>query len=68
MEEGKKLVLGELLTIRTVPGREGKPIGRLPDGRDVWLNANVALMGKKTISRASIINFLNSMVDEGILN
>lgn len=35
--------------------------------RDVWLNANVALMGTKTISRASIINFLNDMVDEEIL-
>jgi len=36
--------------------------------REVWVNANVDLMGKRTISRASIINFLNAMVDEGILN
>ena len=35
--------------------------------RDVWVNTNVDLMGKKTISRASIINFLNAMVDEEIL-
>jgi len=35
--------------------------------RDVWVNVNKDLMGKSTISRASIINFLNSMVDEGAL-
>ena len=36
--------------------------------RDVWVQVNDDLMGKRTISRASIINFLNSMVDEGVLN
>ncbi len=36
--------------------------------RDVWVQVNEDLMGKRTISRASIINFLNSMVDEGVLN
>jgi hypothetical protein len=36
--------------------------------RDVWMQVNEDLMGKRTISRASIINFLNSMVDEGVLN
>ncbi len=35
MDEFRKLVLGEKLTVRTVPGREGKPIARLPDGRVV---------------------------------
>ena len=35
--------------------------------RDVWNHVNENLTGK-TISRASIINFLNSMVDEGILD
>ncbi len=35
--------------------------------RDVWVNVNRDLMGKRTISRASIINFLNHMVDEGLL-
>ena len=35
--------------------------------RDVWMQVNEDL-DKKTISRASIINFLNSMVDEGVLN
>lgn len=36
--------------------------------RDVWMQVNEDLKGKRTISRASIINFLNSMVDEGVLN
>jgi hypothetical protein len=35
--------------------------------RDVWNNVNERLKGYKTISRASIINFLNSMVEEGVL-
>ncbi|GAH18101.1 unnamed protein product [marine sediment metagenome] len=35
--------------------------------REVWVNVNVDLMGKRTISRASVINFLNAMVDEEIL-
>lgn len=37
--------------------------------RDAWVHVNKILGEKgKTISRASIINFLNEMVDEGILN
>jgi len=36
--------------------------------REVYRYANKSLEGKKTISRASIINFLNSMCDEGVLN
>jgi hypothetical protein len=35
--------------------------------REVYLHVNNALKGTKTISRASIINFLNSMCDEGVL-
>lgn len=35
--------------------------------REVYLQVNKELEGKKTISRASIINFLNSMCDEGVL-
>lgn len=35
--------------------------------REAWLRVNEALHGDKTISRASIINFLNAMVDEGVL-
>jgi predicted transcriptional regulator len=35
--------------------------------REVWTHVNENLNGK-TISRASIINFLNSLVDEGVLD
>jgi len=35
---------------------------------DVWEAVNTRLLGKKTISRASIINFLNAMVDDGFLS
>ena len=37
------------------------------NSRDVWEQVNDDLMGVSSISRASIINFLNRMVDEGIL-
>ncbi len=40
MDESRKLVLGEKLTVRTLPGREGKPIARLPDGRVVLFDQN----------------------------
>ena len=33
MDELQKLFLGEKLTVRVLPGRGGKPIGRLQDGR-----------------------------------
>jgi predicted transcriptional regulator len=36
--------------------------------RQVWTRVNEVLPGGRTISRASIINFLNAMVDEGVLN
>ena len=38
--------------------------------RDVWVQVNEELVGtpRGSISRASIINFLNAMVDEGVLN
>lgn len=35
--------------------------------REVYLQVNKELEGIKTISRASIINFLNGMCDEGVL-
>ena len=35
--------------------------------REVYLHVNKALEGVRTISRASIINFLNSMCDMGVL-
>ena len=36
--------------------------------KEVWIHANKVLKGIRTISRASIIIFLNAMVDEGVLN
>ena len=42
--------------------------GEGASSRDVWVQVNEDLMGKSTISRASIINFLNDMVDEGALS
>lgn len=36
--------------------------------REVWAHVNEALGAGKSISRASIINFLNAMVDEGVLD
>jgi len=38
------------------------------NSRLVWLHVNEAFGGEKTISRASIINFLNGMVDERVLD
>ncbi len=35
--------------------------------KEVWTHVNETMVDK-TISRASIINFLNAMVDEGIFN
>ena len=36
--------------------------------REVYVGVNKKLEGVKTISRASIINFLNAMCDESVLN
>jgi hypothetical protein len=36
--------------------------------REAWLHVNKELGGSGSISRASIINFLNAMVDEGALS
>jgi len=44
---------------------ENKDVGA--SSREVWNQVNKVLKNK-TISRASIINFLNAMVDEGVLN
>jgi len=37
------------------------------NSREVYQHVNKQLDGVRTISRASIINFLNSMCDEGVL-
>jgi len=47
--------------------------GEGASSRDVWVQVNEDLKGDRTISRASIsrasiINFLNQMVDDGVLN
>jgi len=42
--------------------------GEGASSRDVWVQVNEDLKGEGTISRASIINFLNVVVDEGVLN
>jgi hypothetical protein len=36
--------------------------------KEAWLHVNKELGGSESISRASIINFLNAMVDEGALS
>jgi len=41
--------------------------GQGASSREVWMHVNKALK-TRSISRASIINFLNAMVDEGTLN
>ena len=41
--------------------------GRGAGSRDVWMHVNQEL-GTRTISRSSIINFLDAMVDDGVLN
>ncbi|MBU0778038.1 hypothetical protein KKF82_07250 [Patescibacteria group bacterium] len=40
MGELQKLGLGEKITVKTLPGRGGKPIGRLPDGRVILFDQN----------------------------
>ncbi len=39
-DEVRKLTLGEILTVRTVAGREGKAIARMDDGRVVLFDQN----------------------------
>ena len=41
--------------------------GEGASSRDIWVQVNKDLKGMGSISRASIINFLNAMADEGIL-
>ena len=45
---------------------EGDPKG--VTSREVYQHVNKQLSGGKSISRASIINFLNAMCDESVLN
>ena len=41
--------------------------GEGASSREVWEAVNVGSVGRDMISRASIINFLNDMVDEGVV-
>jgi len=42
--------------------------GEGASSRQVWEQVNKALRGTRTVSRASIINFLNDMAEQGVLN
>jgi len=50
--------------LRLIWSKEGEG----SSSRDVWSQVNKRLKGERSISRASIINFLNAMVDEGVLD
>ena len=53
----------QIEALRMVWGDDPKGV----TSRDVYRHVNKQLEGVRTISRASIINFLNSMCDEGVL-
>jgi predicted transcriptional regulator len=65
-EEGLAKVLNdyqiEALKLVWEKGEEGAT------SNEVCQHVNEVLKGIKTVSRASIINFLNAMVDEGVLS
>ncbi len=42
--------------------------GEVFSSRQVWMGVNKRLDGRRSISRASVINFLNAMVDDGVLD
>jgi len=60
---GKVLRDYEEEALRYVWGLEGQGAG----SREVWEHVNGALKGVRTISRASIISFLNDMTRQGVL-
>jgi len=64
-KEGLRKVLRdyEEEALRHVWSLEGKGAG----SRDVWIHVNGALRGTRTISRASIISFLNHMSEQRVL-
>lgn len=53
----------QILAMEDIWNRVGKGMS----SREVWMQVN-AKLAPKTISRASIINFLNDMVEEGFLD
>ena len=54
----------QIEALRLVWNKDGEGV----TSREAYIHVNNVLGGVKTISRASIINFLNSMCDEGVLN
>jgi len=60
---GKVLRDYEEEALRYVWGLEESGAG----SREVWEHVNWALRGTRTVSRASIISFLNHMAEEGVL-
>lgn len=65
-EEGIRMILKDYqeAALRCLWRLGGEGAG----SHDVWVQVNEDLKGERTISRASIINFLNAMVDDGVLN
>jgi hypothetical protein len=69
-EKGLGMVLKDYqeVALRYLWGLKGEGAS----SRDVWMQVNNELKGdnenRESISRASIINFLNAMVDDGVLN
>lgn len=53
----------QIEALKIVWGREESGV----TSREVYIQVNKELEGIKTVSRASIINFLNSMCDENVL-
>ncbi len=64
--EGLRKVLRdyEEEALRYVWSLEGGGAG----SREVWTHVNGALKGTRTVSRASIISFLNHMAEQGVLD
>jgi len=54
----------QIESLRTVWDNPDKGV----TSREVFVYVNKALEGVRTVSRASIINFLNSMCDDGVLS
>jgi len=54
----------QILALRSIWENPGRGLS----SREVFDSVNRALAHASTISRASIINFLNDMVDDGVLN
>jgi hypothetical protein len=69
-EKGLGMVLKDYqeVALRYLWGLKGEGAS----SRDVWMQVNKVLKesdeNRESISRASIINFLNAMVDDGVLN